>query len=135
SFLDVVERNESAQQQLQQQLLEAPKQISDAQQALQKLLSTVQDDPAKRLALASVSELELLLSERNQELQALQKELGEANSLIVTAQTRPERAQAEISTNQTRIQEINTLLKNAKEGSKIFSSEKTDALKAELLSL
>ncbi len=135
AFLETVERNEQAQQQLQQQLLDAPKQISEAQQALQKLLSMPQDDPAKRLAQASVSELESLLSERNQQLRALQKDLGEANSLIVTAQTRPERAQAEISNNQNRIQEINALLKNAKEGSKVFSSEKTDTLTAELLSL
>ena len=135
SFLEVVERNEQAQQQLQQQLLDAPKQIREAQQALQKLLSTPQDDPAKRLAQASVSELESLLSERNQQLRALQKDLGEANSLIVTAQTRPERAQAEISNNQNRIQEINALLKNAKEGSKVFTNEKTDSLKAELLAL
>lgn len=53
----------------------------------------------------------------------------------MTAQTRPERAQAEISSNQTRIQEINTLLKSAKEGSKFFSSEKIDLLKAEVLAL
>lgn len=135
AWLDVVERTELAQQQLQQQLLDAPKQISEAQQALQKLLASAQDDPAKRLAQASLSELEFLLSERNQQLRALQKELGDANSLIVTAQTRPERAQAEISSNQTRIQEINALLKTAKEGSKVFSIEKTDTLKAELLAL
>ncbi len=134
-WLDVTERTELAQQQLQQQLLGAPKQISDAQQALQKLLVTAQDDPAKRLAQASVSELEFLLSERNQQLRALQKELGDANSLIVTAQTRPERAQAEISSNQTRIQEINASLKNVKEGSKVFSSDKLDTLKAELMAL
>ena len=135
AWLDIVERTELAQQQLQQQLLDAPKQISEAQQALQKLLASAQDDPAKRLAQASLSELEFLLSERNQQLRALQKELGDANSLIVTAQTRPERAQAEISSNQTRIQEINALLKTAKEGSKVFSIEKTDTLKAELLAL
>ncbi|MDY0251338.1 MAG: mechanosensitive channel MscK [Pseudomonas sp.] len=135
AWLDIVERTEQAQEQLQQQLLDAPKQINEAQHALQKLLSAVQDDPAKRLAQASVSELEFLLSERNQQLRALQKELGDANSLIVTAQTRPERAQAEISSNQARIQEINASLKNAKEGSKVFSNEKMDTLKAELLAL
>lgn len=134
-WLDMAERTEQAQQQLQQQLLNAPKQISEAQQALQKLLAAAQDDPAKRLAQASVSELEYLVAERNQQLQILQKELGDANSLIVTAQTRPERAQAEISSNQTRIQEINVLLKTAKEGSKVLSSEKIDSLKAELLAL
>lgn len=135
AWLDVVERTEQAQQTLQQQLLDAPKHINEAQQSLQKLLATAQDDPAQRLAQASVSELEFLLSERNQQLRALQKELADANSLVITTQTRPERAQAEISSNQARIQEINALLKNAKEGSKVFSSEKADALRAELLAL
>src|SRR5699024_5046648 len=50
-------------------------------------------------------------------------------------QTRPERAQADISSNQQRIQEINALLKSAKEGSKALTREKTDALQAELLAL
>lgn len=135
AWLEIVERTEQAQQQLQDQLAGAPKQIADAQTALQRLLAAPQDDPSQRLAQASVSELEHLLSERNLELRALQKDLGEANTLIVTAQTRPERAQAEISSNQTRIQEINTLLKSAKEGSKFFSSEKIDLLKAEVLAL
>lgn len=135
AWLDIVERTEQAQQQLQEQLAGAPKQIAEAQLALQRLLATPQDDPSKRLAQASVKELEHLLSERNLQLRALQKELSDANSLIVTAQTRPERAQAEISSNQTRIQEINALLKTAKEGSKVFSSERISALKAELLAL
>jgi len=135
AWLDIVERTEQAQQQLQEQLAGAPKQIAEAQLALQRLLTTPQDDLSKRLAQASVSELEHLLSERNLQLRALQKELSDANSLIVTAQTRPERAQAEISGNQTRIQEINALLKTAKEGSKVFSNERMSALKAELLAL
>ncbi|MDY0205370.1 MAG: mechanosensitive channel MscK [Pseudomonas sp.] len=135
AWLDIAERTEQAQQELQAQLIGAPKQISETQMALQRLLATPQDDPSKRLAQASVSELEHLLSERNQELRALQKELGDANALIITAQTRPERAQAEISSNQTRIQEINVLLKTVKESSKALSNEKIDALKAELLAL
>src|SRR3546814_21077728 len=45
----------------------------------------------------------------------MQKALAEANSLAITAQTRPERAQAEISSSQTRPQQINTTLKNGKE--------------------
>lgn len=135
AWLEVVERNEKAQQQLQEQLAGAPKHITDAQTALKSLLAEPETDPAKRFASAAVNELEDLLSERNLQLRALQKDLSDANTLIVTAQTRPERAQAEISSNQNRIQEINTLLKNAKEGSKFFSSEKSDALKAELLAL
>ncbi len=135
AWLDTAERTEQAQRELQEQLAGAPKKIAEMQVALQRLLAAPQDDPSKRLAQASVSELEYLISERNQQLRALQKELGDANALIITAQTRPERAQADISSNQQRIQEINTLLKTAKEGSKTFTREKTDALQAELLAL
>ncbi len=135
AWLDTAERTEQAQRELQEQLADAPKNIAEMQVALQRLLAAPQDDPSKRLAQASVSELEYLISERNQQLRALQKELGDANALIITAQTRPERAQADISSNQQRIQEINTLLKTAKEGSKTFTREKTDALQAELLAL
>ena len=135
AWLDTAERTEQAQRELQEQLADAPKNIAEMQVALQRLLAAPQDDPSKRLAQASVSELEYLISERNQQLRALQKELGDANALIITAQTRPERAQADISSNQQRIQEINALLKTAKEGSKAFTREKTDALQAELLAL
>ena len=135
AWLDTAERTEQAQRELQEQLASAPKKIAEMQVALQRLLAAPQDDPSKRLAQASVSELEHLIAERNQQLRALQKELGDANALIITAQTRPERAQADISSNQQRIQEINALLKSAKEGSKALTREKTDALQAELLAL
>ncbi len=135
AWLETVERNEQALEQLQEQLAGAPKQIADAQAELKRLLATPPADPSAGLANASVKELEDLLSARNLQLRDLQKDLGDANALIVTAQTRPERAQAEISSNQNRIQEINTLLKNAKDGSKFVSSEKSDVLKAELLAV
>ena len=135
AWLETVERNEQALEQLQEQLAGAPKQIADAQAELKRLLATPPADPGAGLANASVKELEDLLSARNLQLRDLQKDLGDANALIVTAQTRPERAQAEISSNQNRIQEINTLLKNAKDGSKFVSSEKSDVLKAELLAV
>ncbi|MCB1678455.1 MAG: mechanosensitive channel MscK [Halioglobus sp.] len=135
AWLDMAERSEQAQHKLQVQLNEAPKRISAAQQELKNLLAATQDKRAQRLAQAPANELERLLSERNQELRSQQKELDDANSLIVTAQTRPELAQTEISSNQTRIQQINASLKTAKESNKGLSNEKIDALKAELLAL
>ncbi len=54
---------------------------------------------------------------------------------MITAQTRPERAQAEISSNQTRSLEINNLLKNGRDGSKPLSNERRDQLNAELAKL
>lgn len=135
AWLDIVERTEQAQKKLQEQLAAAPQQISAAQNDLQRLLASTQADPSQHLAKASVKELEDLLAEHNLKLRELQKDLNDANALIVTAQTRPERAQAEISSNQTRIQEINNLLKTVKDDSKLSSSEKNYALKAELLAL
>lgn len=135
TWLDAVERTEQAQQQLEQQLASAPQQITEAQEALQRLLAAPEQDPSQGLLGLSVAELENLLAERNQQLKGLKKDLSDANALIVTAQTRPERAQAEISSNQNRIQEINSQLKTAKEGSKALSPEKTNALQAELLAL
>src|SRR5690554_4329950 len=130
AWLDIVERTEQAQKKLQEQLAAAPQQISAAQNDLQRLLASTQADPSQHLAKASVKELEDLLTEHNLKLRELQKDLNDANALIVTAQTRPERAQAEISSNQTRIQEINNLLKTVKDDSKLSSSEKNYALKA-----
>ena len=135
AWLDIVERTEQAQKKLQEQLAAAPQQISAAQNDLQRLLASTQADPSQHLAKASVKELEDLLAEHNLKLRELQKDLNDANALIVTAQTHPERAQAEISSNQTRIQEINNLLKTVKDDSKLSSSEKNYALKAELLAL
>ena len=135
TWLETVERTELAQEQLQEQLASAPKQIAEAQAALQSLLDAAQEDPSQRLANASVKELEDLLAEQNSKLRALQKDFNDTNALIVSAQTRPERAQAEISSNQARIQEINNLLKTAKDSDKLLNSEKLDALRAELLAL
>ena len=55
--------------------------------------------------------------------------------MIITAQTRPERAQAQIGTAQTRIQEINNLLKNGRESGKPLSEERRALLDAEIVSL
>ncbi|MAB99007.1 MAG: mechanosensitive channel MscK [Pseudomonadaceae bacterium] len=61
-----------------------------------------------------------------------QKDIIEANSLIITAQTRPERAQAEISSNQVRAREIAGILKAGKMDGKALSSEMRDQLNAEV---
>lgn len=135
AWLEDVERTEQAQQELEKQLASAPQQIAEAQAALQRLLAAAQEHPSEAFANASVEKLESLLAERNTQLRGLKKDLNEANAQIVTAQTRPERAQAEISNNQNRIQKINAQLKTAKESSKTLSSEKINALQAELLAL
>ena len=76
-----------------------------------------------------------MLTDRSTQQSDLQKALADANSLIITAQTRPERAQAEIANSQTRIQQINATLKAGRDAGKTLSSEQRDQLNAELAAL
>lgn len=116
-------------------LAQAPKEIAEAQRELGKLKANPDEDPAQRYAKQSVEALEQRLSARVEELSEWQKQFSAANSMIITAQTRPERAQAQISTAQTRIQEINNLLKSGRESGKPLSEERRALLDAEIVSL
>ncbi|QBF24733.1 mechanosensitive channel MscK [Pseudomonas tructae] len=120
---------------LKHQLNDAPRQTSENQRELVKLQNSKVIPVAQRYAASSVPQLEQLLAERTTEQGALQKALSEANSLTITAQTRPERAQAEISANQTRAQQINTSLKIGKDGGKPLSADQRNQLNAELAAL
>ena len=100
---------------LKQQLATAPKQNIENQRELTRLKATSVVPVAQRYAKESIQQLEQLLTERSTQQSDLQKALADANSLVITAQTRPERAQAEISASQTRIQQINNILKAGKD--------------------
>ncbi|MGH8375658.1 MAG: mechanosensitive channel MscK, partial [Pseudomonas sp.] len=120
---------------LKQQLNNAPKQTLENQRELTRLKASTVVPVAQRFAKEPIQQLEQLLTERSTQQGDLQKALADANSLIITAQTRPERAQAEISSSQTRIQQINTILKNGKDAGKTLSAEQRDQLNAELAAL
>lgn len=120
---------------LKQQLSQAPRQTAENQRELTRLKASKAVPTTQRYANLDVPPLEQLLTERSTQLSDLQKSLNDANSLTITAQTRPERAQAEISSNQTRAQQINNLLKSGKEGGKTISADQRDQLNAELASL
>lgn len=120
---------------LRKQLAEAPRQVLEAQRELARLKDSALPDVPRLYAERPVEELEQLLAERNAQLGEWQRQLAAANSLIVTAQTRPERAQAEISEGQARSLEINNLLKLGKEQGKPLSAERRDQLNAELAAL
>ena len=120
---------------LKQQLTDAPRQTSENQRELIKLKDSKTLPVAQRYAALNVPQLEQLLSERTTQQGELQKALSEANSLIINSQTRPERAQAEISSNQTRTQQINNILKTGKDGGKAINADQRNQLNAELASL
>ena len=120
---------------LKRQLRDAPKLIAEAQRELGQLKASTAEDIAKRYGNTSVARLEQMLSERSNQLSAWQQQLAEANSLLITAQTRPERAQTEISNNQSRTLQINNQLKSGKDGNRPLSTEQRDRLNAELAAL
>jgi len=130
----LAEQAATAQQRLTElkaELASAPKEIVEAQRALSKLKGIDTSDLADRLAKLKVPALEQRLAERVEELSTWQTALTAANSMIISAQTRPERAQADISKSQTRIDEINNLLKAGREGGKPLSDERRELLAAE----
>lgn len=120
---------------LDKQLAQAPRQTQDAHRELEQLKASKVTPVAQRYANSSVAQLEQILSERSAQLSDWQKQINDANTLIITAQTRPERAQAEISSNQTRTQQINNLIKNGREDGKPLTAERGNQLKAELAQL
>ncbi|WP_439860703.1 mechanosensitive channel MscK [Pseudomonas sp. MBLB4136] len=132
SLLTEQAESEKRLQELKKQLEQAPRLIAEAQRELSQLKASQPQPVAQRHAGASVPQLEQLLAERSSQLGEWQKQLSDANSLIITAQTRPERAQAEISSNQTRAQDINNALKSGKESGKPLTTERRDLLSVEL---
>lgn len=120
---------------LKRKLADAPRQINATQQELARLKASEPVDIAKRYASLRVPQLEQLQAERTTQLMLWQKDLSEASSLALNAQTRPERAQANISANQLRTQEINTQLKNAKDSIPPLKPEAKQKLYAELAAL
>lgn len=121
--------------QLKQKLAEAPRLTVDNQRELSKLKAQQPDDFRTRYGALSVPLLEQKLTDLSTQLSDWQKALADANSDILTAQTRPERAQAEIATGQTRVQEISNLLKIGKEGGKSLIPERRDQLVTEQATL
>ncbi|MFC5696148.1 mechanosensitive channel MscK [Pseudomonas sp. GCM10022186] len=135
AFLTSQEESQQDLTSLKRQLNDAPKLIGEAQRELARLKDS-QPTPAKqRYGKSELPQLEQLLEQRSNELANLQKSLADANSLIITSQTRPERAQAEISSNQTRTQQINGILKTGKDAGKAISEEQRALLEAEQAAL
>ena len=120
---------------LKQQLASAPKQNIENQRELTRLKNSNAVPVAQRYANLPIPQLEQMLTERSTQQSDLQKALADANSLVITAQTRPERAQAEIASSQTRIQQINATLKSGRDAGKALSAEQRDQLNAELAAL
>ena len=117
------------------QLNNAPHQTADNQRELARIKASKAVPVEQRYASLSVSQLEQMLADRITEQGELQKALASANSQSIAAQTRPERAQAEISNSQTRIQQINNTLKVGRDNGKLLTADQRNQLNAEAASL
>jgi potassium efflux system protein len=135
AFLASQKENQKKLDDLKKQLADAPRQTTENQKELTRLKGIRQMPVAQRYANMSVPQLEQMLSDRSAQQADLQKALNDANSMTITAQTRPERAQAEISSSQTRIQTINGILKSGKDAGKTINADQRNQLNAELASI
>lgn len=116
---------------LAKQLAEAPETLEVVRKQLQELVKRPDDFIAQQYAKKTLEEQEKAALMYSQELSVAQNNLSQANAMYVLAQTRPERAQVEINSNLLRLQEIATLIKNSKDGTRIQTDEKLDSLRAE----
>ncbi|MGA4815062.1 hypothetical protein ACPA9J_05740 [Pseudomonas aeruginosa] len=105
------------------------------QRELERLKKTKERPVSERYSGESAARLEMLLNDRTTQQAEWQKALGEANSLSITAETRPERAQAGISSMQARILEIGSLLKAGKESGKTINADRRGESLAEQAAL
>ena len=129
------ENNQQQLADLKQQLLNAPKDTIANQRELAHIKATKVVPVEQRYASQSVTQLEQLLTDRSNEQSSLQKALSDANSMTIAAQTRPERAQTEISDKQTRIQQINGILKSGRDNGKGINADQRNQLNAELAAI
>ncbi|WP_314915391.1 mechanosensitive channel MscK [Pseudomonas helleri] len=117
------------------QLHSAPRQTIDNQRELARLKASKVVPIEQRYATLSVQQLEQMLADRTTEQGELQKALASANTQSIAAQTRPERAQAEISNSQTRIQQIGNILKVGRDNGKVLTGDQRNQLSAESAAL
>lgn len=132
AFIDSDAGNQRQLVELKQQLAEAPRDTIANQRELARLKAAKVVPVEQRYAAQSVAQLEQLLTELSTEQGSLQKALSDANSMTIAAQTRPERAQTEISDKQNRIQQINGILKSGRDAGKSISTDQRNQLNAEL---
>ncbi len=115
---------------LRKTLEEAPAQITQARRALERLEAQA-DRPVAVDPEAGLPALEERFQERSTAVETLQRALADANSLIIGAQTRPDRAQTDIQSTQARLSVIADALRDGREAGRPLSGERREALLAE----
>ena len=97
---------------LGKQIEQAPERIRLARQQLERTQAQTATELHALYENRELAELETLLCERVTRMFSWQNELTAVNSELIAAQTRPERTQASVSTNQAREQQLSEQIRN-----------------------
>jgi len=121
--LEDIDQTQKEMAELEQRLKTAPDVIKQSKAELIKLDGQPESPDLKQYANSSLEQLQQLLAERNEQLNKSQKILTQANSIVINAQSRPERAQSDVNQMLERSQQINTALSSGKINGKPLSKE------------
>ena len=131
TFIDQLSETRERRNQLTEQLDKAPKQISDAQREMGRLQELSEEALLQRHQALDLNTLTSRLGEKTSQLSVWQSDLSAANNLLITTQTRPERAQNELTAAQARLITVNTQLISGRNSSRELRSEEIQRLKIE----
>ena len=126
--LQALAQTEEQQAALKQKIKQAPQQINQAQRELKQLQEADEATLHKRYDGLPQTEQERLVALKNEQLAQWKEELAQVNSELISAQTSPERSQAEIANNQAREQSLNAEIKS-------LQRQATDPLSLDKLNL
>ncbi|MCM5570168.1 mechanosensitive channel MscK [Burkholderiaceae bacterium FT117] len=129
--LKAAEESAGRLQQLKETLQEAPSRIARARAELDRIKAGSDAAMPAGLADRSLAELEKLFEERSTRLADWQKELADANSQVIAAQTRPERGSEETIAGENRARAIADALRTGREANRTLTPERRDLLAAE----
>src|SRR5690606_1110798 len=104
--LQALAQTEEQQAALKQKIKQAPQQINQSQRELKQLQEADEAALHKRYSGLPQAEQERLVALKNEQLAQWKEELAQVNNDLISAQTSPERSQAEIANNQAREQSL-----------------------------
>jgi potassium efflux system protein len=135
AHLKTAEESAERLRQLRQKLDGAPARIKEARAELERLGAGAEPAVPAGLAERNLDELEKLFGERSARLAEWQKELADANSQVIAAQTRPERSSEETIAGESRVKALADALRTGREANRPLTPERRDLLAAEALAL
>ena len=129
--LEAIDQTQKQLIDLEQRLKTAPQVIKQSKVELTKLEQQIETSDLQQYSSKSLDQLQQMLSDRNEQLNKSQQALTAANSIVINAQSRPERAQTDVNQMLERDQKINAALSSGKENGKPLNKEEITQLLSE----